>query len=42
SKETVVCVITGSGFKDQGSVDRMLAGTTSPVISLTEFIDQTA
>ncbi|QDT90329.1 pyridoxal-phosphate dependent enzyme [Gimesia algae] len=42
SEETVVCVITGSGFKDQESVDRMLAETTCPVISLSEFIEQTA
>ncbi|HBL43415.1 pyridoxal-phosphate dependent enzyme [Gimesia sp.] len=42
SEETVVCVITGSGFKDQGSIDRMLADTACPVISLSEFIEQTA
>ncbi|WP_417381644.1 pyridoxal-phosphate dependent enzyme [Gimesia sp.] len=42
SEETVVCVITGSGFKDQGSVDRMLSDTTCPVISFAEFIEQTA
>lgn len=33
----VVCVVTGSGFKDPGSVDRMLEGVSCPMISLDEF-----
>lgn len=33
----VVCVVTGSGFKDPPSVQRMLAGATCPVIDLSEF-----
>ncbi len=40
-EETVVCLITGTGFKDQASVDRMLDSKTCPVITLSEFIDQT-
>ncbi|MFH1300429.1 MAG: pyridoxal-phosphate dependent enzyme [Planctomycetota bacterium] len=41
-EETVVCLITGTGFKDQPSIDRMLASRTCPVITLAEFIDQTS
>ncbi|QDV17610.1 Threonine synthase [Gimesia panareensis] len=36
-EETVVCLITGSGFKDQSAIDRMLSDTVCPVISLAEF-----
>jgi threonine synthase len=34
---TVVCFITGSGFKDPASVERMLEGISCPLISLDEF-----
>lgn len=33
----VACFVTGSGFKDPPSVQRMLAGATCPVIELEEF-----
>jgi threonine synthase len=33
----VVCLVTGSGFKDQPSVDRMLQGRVCPLISLDEL-----
>jgi threonine synthase len=33
----VVCCITGSGFKDPASVQRMVAGSGSPVMDLAEF-----
>jgi threonine synthase len=33
----VVCFVTGSGFKDRASVDRMLEGRSCPMISLDEF-----
>jgi len=36
---TTICCITGSGFKDPPSVERMLAGTACPLISLSEFQD---
>ncbi|MFI4852808.1 MAG: pyridoxal-phosphate dependent enzyme [Gimesia chilikensis] len=38
--ETVVCLITGTGFKDQCAIDRMLSDTACPVISLSEFQKQ--
>tara|TARA_R110002095_G_scaffold39808_4_gene36663 strand:+ start:6814 stop:7866 length:1053 start_codon:yes stop_codon:yes gene_type:complete len=41
-EETVVCLITGTGFKDQPSIDRMLASRTCPMITLAEFIHQTS
>ncbi|WP_425617461.1 pyridoxal-phosphate dependent enzyme [Anatilimnocola sp. NA78] len=34
---TIVCCVTGSGFKDPASVERMLAGAACPLISLGEF-----
>ncbi len=33
----VVCCVTGSGFKDPPSVQRMIAGATCPIIDLAEF-----
>ena len=36
---TVVCVVTGSGFKDPPSVQRMLEGTTCPLVELGEFAE---
>ena len=33
----VVCVVTGSGFKDPPSVQRMLQGGTCPLVELSEF-----
>ncbi|MDF1745333.1 MAG: pyridoxal-phosphate dependent enzyme [Gimesia sp.] len=40
-EETVVCLITGTGFKDQPSIDRMLSSRTCPVVTLSEFMDRT-
>jgi threonine synthase len=34
---TVVCVVTGSGFKDPPSVQQMLEGTACPLIEADEF-----
>lgn len=34
---TVVCFVTGSGFKDPPSIARMLEGSACPMISLDEF-----
>lgn len=33
----LVCLVTGSGFKDDASVDRMIADTEAPLIELEEF-----
>jgi threonine synthase len=33
----IVCCITGSGFKDPESVERMLGGNSCPLVSLEEF-----
>jgi len=33
----VCCIITGTGFKDAPSVDRMLAGTSCPTIEVSEL-----
>lgn len=33
----IVCCVTGSGFKDPASVERMLSGTECPLITLAEF-----
>lgn len=40
-EETVVCVVTGTGFKDQAALDRMLSSSVCPVVTLPEFIDLT-
>lgn len=37
SDAVVVCFVTGSGFKDSESVDRLLEGRLCPMISLDEF-----
>ena len=34
---TIVCCVTGSGFKDPASVERMLAGASCPMIDLEQF-----
>ncbi len=34
---TIVCCVTGSGFKDPAGVERMLAGRTCPLIEREEF-----
>jgi threonine synthase len=34
-----VCCVTGSGFKDPASIERILAGTICPVITLAEFLE---
>jgi threonine synthase len=34
---TVVCLVTGSGFKDPPSVERMLEGAACPMVDLDEF-----
>jgi threonine synthase len=39
--ETVVCLITGTGFKDQASMDRMLSTRVCTVVTLSEFMDRT-
>ncbi len=41
-EETVVCLVTGSGFKDAASIDRMLQSVSCPVLSLAEFQAQTS
>lgn len=33
----IVCCVTGSGFKDPASVERMLSGVECPLITLNEF-----
>ena len=33
----VVCLVTGSGFKDEASVDRMLDGVECPTLTLDEL-----
>lgn len=34
---TIVCLVTGNGFKDDASVDRMTASVAAPLIELEEF-----
>ena len=34
----VVCLVTGSGFKDPPSIDRMIEATACPVLELDEFL----
>lgn len=34
---TIICLVTGSGFKDDASVDRMIADVESPLIELEDF-----
>lgn len=34
----VVCVVTGSGFKDPASVDRLVGDAAAPLIDLAEFV----
>lgn len=34
---TIVCLVTGSGFKDEGSVDRMNDDVSCPVIEVTDL-----
>lgn len=36
--DTVVCLVTGSGFKDETSLDRMLGGVDAPVVELAQFV----
>jgi threonine synthase len=38
SQANIVCCITGSGFKDPASVERMIQGNECPLVSLAEFI----
>ncbi|MCB1065912.1 MAG: pyridoxal-phosphate dependent enzyme [Verrucomicrobiae bacterium] len=33
----IVCVVTGSGFKDEASVERMLGAATAPMVNLADF-----
>lgn len=35
--DSVVCLITGNGFKDEGSLDRMTAHSSAPLVELPEF-----
>lgn len=39
--ETVVCLVTGTGFKDQASIERMTGARGCPIISLSEFMKLT-
>jgi len=41
SEETVICLVTGTGFKDPHAVDRMLPGSECPTVTLEEFQRQT-
>ncbi len=34
---TVCCIVTGSGFKDAPSVDRMLSGSSCPLINVNQM-----
>ncbi len=34
---TIVCVVTGSGFKDEASVDAMIGDRAAPLVDLEEF-----
>jgi threonine synthase len=34
---TICCIVTGTGFKDVPSVDRMLSGTSCPTIAVNEM-----
>lgn len=36
--DAVVCLITGSGFKDEASLDRLLAGAEAPLMELADFL----
>lgn len=36
---TIVCLVTGSGFKDEASLDRQLEGVECPTIELDELTD---
>ena len=37
SGAVVICLVTGSGFKDEASVDRMLDGIECPTLTLDEL-----
>jgi threonine synthase len=41
-EEDVVCLVTGSGFKDLAAVERMASGVECPVLSLEELRNQFA
>lgn len=41
-EETVICLVTGTGFKDSLAVDRMLQGRVCPIVTLKEFQHQTS
>lgn len=36
---TIVCLVTGTGFKDSPSIDRMLEGQSCPVVDLDQLVD---
>lgn len=36
-EDTVVCLVTGNGFKDESSLDRMTAHTSAPLVDLIDF-----
>jgi len=40
SEETVVCLVTGIGFKDSAAVDRMVGERICPLVTLREFQSQ--
>jgi threonine synthase len=35
--ENVVCLVTGSGFKDSASVDRLIASRTCPILDAADL-----
>ena len=37
SGAVVICLVTGSGFKDEASVDRMLDGVECPTLTLDDL-----
>ncbi|EAQ78361.1 pyridoxal-phosphate dependent enzyme [Blastopirellula marina] len=40
STATIICLVTGTGFKDLDSVDAMLGANACPTISLAQFVQQ--
>jgi len=37
AEQTIVCLVTGSGFKDQASLSRMVSDADCPLIDLAEM-----
>jgi len=38
AKDTVVCIVTGIGFKDTSSIDRMIIGSECPTITVDQLV----